>query len=64
MSPRKRAPGLKKGDLVKQKALGGHVMTVIEVSKDGRSLIGSYSTPDSEKHAEHWLTEQLKRVPI
>lgn len=53
-----------KGDLVKQKELGGHVMTVIEILNGGAHIIGSYSTPDGKKHEETWPTAKLKLVDI
>ena len=55
---------IRKGDLVKRKAEGGHVMTVIEISNDAKAIIGSYTTPDGERHDEHWKVADLKRIAI
>lgn len=54
----------RKGDLVKQRETGGHVMTVIEVSSDGLGVIASYQTPDGKTHEESWSVDKLKRVDI
>lgn len=54
----------RKGDLVKQRASGGHVMTVTEVSRDGKAVIGSYTTPDGQRHDETWQAALLKHVAV
>lgn len=60
----KRLSQFSKGDLVKQKATGGHVMTVIQVSKDRLSVLASYATPDGVKHDEQWPVSLIKRVDV
>lgn len=53
---------LRRGDLVKSKRSGGHVMTVTQVAQDGQSVIASYSTPDGIRHDIQWRTNELKKV--
>ena len=53
---------LRKGDLVKSRKPGGHLMTVTQVAQDGQSVIASYSTPDGVRHDIQCRTNELKKV--
>ena len=55
---------LRKGDLVKRKQPGGHVMTVRSIDANNRKIVASYMTPDGERHDEEWSAADLKRVII
>lgn len=53
-----------KGDLVKRKESGGHVMGVVELSTDGQTIIGGYRTPDGVEHREPWHVSLIKMVDV
>lgn len=55
---------LAKGDLVKPRTTGGHVMTVTKIDRNNGKIEASYTTPDGKRHDEIWPAGDLKRVEI
>ena len=55
---------IRRGDLVKSRLPGGHVMTVQSVDAPNRKVIAAYQLPDGRRVNETWDAADLKRVSI
>jgi hypothetical protein len=59
-----RAQPLAKGDMVKRRVSGGHVMTVIRLDRVNGTVVTGYTTADGEQREEEWRAADLKRMDL